>query len=47
MDREISRWYGTQCLIARRLVERGVRFIQLYSGGGHQQESWDAHFGLK
>ncbi len=33
-------------MTARRLVERGVRFIQLYSGGGHQQESWDAHYGL-
>lgn len=47
LDRDISRWYGTQCLIARRLVERGVRCIQLYSAGGHQQDSWDAHFGLK
>jgi Protein of unknown function (DUF1501) len=41
-----SDYFGKQCLIARRLVERGVRFIQLYSGGGHQQESWDAHFGI-
>ncbi|MBI3119615.1 MAG: DUF1501 domain-containing protein [Candidatus Hydrogenedentes bacterium] len=47
LDREITRPFGTQCLIARRLVERGVRFVQLYSGGGHQQDSWDAHFGLK
>ena len=39
-------YFGKQCLIARRMVERGVRFIQLYSGGGHQQESWDAHYGL-
>lgn len=39
-------YFGRQCLTARRLVERGVRFIQLYSGGGHQQESWDAHYGL-
>jgi Protein of unknown function (DUF1501) len=39
-------YFGRQCLIARRLVERGVRFVQLYSGGGHQQESWDAHYGL-
>jgi hypothetical protein len=38
-------YFGKQCLIARRMVERGVRFIQLYSGGGHQQESWDAHYG--
>ncbi len=47
LDRDVTRFFGTQCLIARRLVERGVRFVQLYSGGGHQQESWDAHFGLK
>ncbi len=38
-------WFGRQCLIARRLVERGVRFVQIYSGGGHQQENWDAHQG--
>lgn len=47
LDNEVTKYYGTQLLIARRLVERGVRFIQCYSGGGHQQESWDAHFGLK
>lgn len=41
-----AEYFGRQCLIARRLVERGVRFIQLYSGGGHQQQSWDAHYGL-
>lgn len=35
--------YGRNCLIARRLVERGVRFVQLYSGGGHLEETWDAH----
>jgi hypothetical protein len=39
--------FGRQCLIARRLVERGVRFVQIYSGGGHQQENWDAHFGVE
>jgi len=42
-----SAYFGRQCLLARRLVERGVRFVQLYSGGGHQQQSWDAHFGIK
>ena len=31
------------CLIARRLVERGVRFVQIYSGGGHGDDTWDAH----
>ena len=31
----------------RRLAENGVRFIQIYSGGGHQQENWDAHNGVE
>jgi hypothetical protein len=39
--------FGRQCLVARRLVERGVRFVQIYSGGGHQQQNWDAHFGVE
>ena len=39
--------FGRNCLIARRLVERGVRFIQLYSGGGHLEETWDAHMSIE
>jgi hypothetical protein len=35
--------FGRQCLLARRLVERGVRFVQVYSGGGHLDQNWDAH----
>ncbi len=35
--------FGRQCLLARRLVERGVRFIQIYSGGNHNDDNWDAH----
>ncbi|MCI0456093.1 MAG: DUF1501 domain-containing protein [Gemmataceae bacterium] len=35
--------FGRKCLIARRLVERGVRFVQLYSGGGHLEDTWDGH----
>jgi hypothetical protein len=35
--------FGRNCLIARRLVERGLRFVQLYSGGGHLEDTWDAH----
>ena len=46
IDEKTTDYFGRQCLIARRLVERGVRFVQLYSGGGHQQQSWDAHYGL-
>ena len=33
--------------MARRLVERGVRFIQLYSGGAHNDDNWDAHGDLE
>jgi hypothetical protein len=41
--------FGKQCLIARRLVERGVRFIQIYSGGGNAggQNTWDGHHGIE
>jgi hypothetical protein len=35
--------FGTRCLLARRMVERGVRFVQLYSGGGPVSIQWDAH----
>jgi hypothetical protein len=35
--------FGTRCLLARRLVERGVRFVQVYSGGGPLITQWDAH----
>src|SRR5436305_11034838 len=35
--------FGRKCLLARRLVERGVRFIQIYSGGNHNDFNWDAH----
>jgi uncharacterized protein (DUF1501 family) len=43
LDREETRRFGSKCLLARRLVERGVRFIQIYSGGGHNDDNWDAH----
>ncbi len=43
VDVEPTAEFGRNCLIARRLVERGVRFVQLYSGGGHLEETWDAH----
>ena len=39
--------FGQQCLIARRLIERGTRFVQIYHGGGHQQQTWDAHYGVE
>ncbi len=39
--------FGRKCLLARRLVERGVRFIQIYSGGAHNDHNWDAHGDLE
>ncbi len=39
--------FARQCIMARRLVERGVRFVQIYHGGGHQQQTWDAHHGVE
>ena len=36
-----------QCLSARRLIERGVRFVQIYSGGMENQLSWDGHMDIK
>jgi membrane-anchored protein YejM (alkaline phosphatase superfamily) len=43
IDQDPTDEFGRNCLVARRLVERGVRFVQLYSGGGHLEDTWDAH----
>ena len=47
LDDAVAAPFGRQCLMARRLVERGVRFIQIYSGGNHNDANWDAHGDLK
>lgn len=47
IDRDETKDFGTRCLLARRLVQRGVRFIQLYSGGSHNDNNWDAHGDLE
>jgi hypothetical protein len=47
LDHDRTRDFGTKCLLARRLVERGVRFIQVYSGGAHNDDNWDAHSDLE
>lgn len=39
--------FAYQCLLARRLVERGVRFVQIYSGGMENERSWDGHMDIK
>lgn len=38
--------FARQCLTARRMVERGVRFVQIYSGGMENQLSWDGHIDI-
>ena len=43
MDDERCAHFSHQCLIARRMIERGVRFVQIYSGGMENQRSWDGH----
>lgn len=43
LESERTAEFGRNCLIARRLVERGVRFVQLYHGGGPGNLTWDAH----
>jgi hypothetical protein len=43
LDRPETEIFGRQCLLARRLAERGVRFVQVFSGGGVFDQSWDAH----
>ena len=43
LDDPATAEYGTRCLIARRLVERGVRFVQLFLGG----QPWDNHTDIR
>ncbi|ADB17397.1 protein of unknown function DUF1501 [Pirellula staleyi DSM 6068] len=44
IDEKETESFGRMCLLARRMVERGVRFIQLYSGAGSK---WDAHANIE
>ena len=45
VDREPTADFGRRCLVARRLLERGVRFVQIWSGAdnGHPRRNWDSH----
>jgi hypothetical protein len=43
LDNPMTADFGTRLLLSRRLVERGVRFLQVYSGGGPLVTQWDAH----
>jgi hypothetical protein len=46
LDQPATKPFGEQCLAARRLVERGVRFVQIFHGGGGGG-AWDAHSAIK
>jgi hypothetical protein len=43
LDNPASQDFGGRCLLARRLVERGVRFVQVWSGNGQNATDWDGH----
>jgi hypothetical protein len=49
LDRPESADFGRGCLLARRLLERGVRFVQLFSGGsfGNPRINWDGHENMR
>jgi hypothetical protein len=49
MDDETSAEFGRNCLVARRMLERDVRFIQIWSGAdnGHPRRNWDSHEDLE
>src|SRR5436190_1106599 len=47
LDQGVTKEFGMQCLGARRLVERGVRFVQIFHGSTGGAGSWDAHGAIK
>jgi hypothetical protein len=47
LDHEETKTFGGQCLAVRRLVERGVRFVQIFHGSNGGAGAWDAHSGLR
>jgi hypothetical protein len=47
LDRDVTRPFGRTCLAARRMVERGVRFVQIFHGSNGGAGAWDSHSGLR
>jgi hypothetical protein len=47
LDDKATETFGRQCLTARRLVERGVRFVQIWSGAGGASKNWDNHTNIR
>jgi hypothetical protein len=46
LDDKVTQPFGKSCLIARRLLERGVRFVQVWSGAGGPSNNWDNHVSI-
>ncbi len=47
IDSDPTRDFGLRCLLARRMVERGVRFVQVWSGAGGPKDNWDNHANIR
>lgn len=47
LDKPVTEDFGKRCLLARRLVERGVRFVQVWSGPQGAVNNWDNHSNLE
>lgn len=47
LDDKVTEEFGRRCLLARRLVERGVRFVQVWSGAGGPTNNWDNHASIE
>ena len=47
LDEKITEDFGRRCLIGRRLLERGVRFVQIWSGAGGPKNNWDNHSNIE
>lgn len=47
LDNTVTADFGRRCLLARRLIERGVRFVQVWSGAGGPTGNWDNHTSIE
>lgn len=47
IDRDTTKGFGWMCLVARRLAERGVRFVELIDGGYDKYTNWDSHLNIR
>lgn len=47
LDHDVTRDFGRRCLVARRMIERGVRFVQVWSGAGGPTNNWDNHANIE